>query len=164
MKNRLPEVITTKEFNQILKHTHKHKERLAFKLAGLAGLRISEVLNLKPEDIDLERGYIFIRSGKGKKDRYVVIQESFLKDLKHLPVDIPKRTLQRHFKNIAREAINKDIHFHTLRHSAATSWLDQGFNIREVQVMLGHSSLNTTAIYTHISMNEIKRKFEMIRR
>ena len=85
MSNKLPQVITIEEFGEILKRTKKPKHRLAFKLGMLTGLRISEVVNLKPEDIDFERNYIFIKAGKGEKDRYIPIPKPLLKDLKNLP-------------------------------------------------------------------------------
>ena len=162
MKNKLPVVITATDFAQILKYTKKPKHRLAFKLAMLCGLRVSEVVNLKSEDIDFERNYIFVRAGKGEKDRYIPIPKPLLKDLKNLPVNLKVRALEYAIKRIAKKAINKDIHFHTLRHSAATFWLSQGMDIRQIQVLLGHSSLNTTMIYTHVSMEAVEKKFEEI--
>jgi len=162
MKNRLPEVITIEDFGNILEHTEKPKHRLAFKLGMLAGLRVSEVINLKPKDIDLERNYIFIRGGKGNKDRYVPIPKPLLRDLKNLPIDQTTRALEKAIKRTAIKAINKDIHFHTLRHSAATFWLSQGMDMRQIQVLLGHSSLNTTMIYTHVSLSDVEKKFEEI--
>ena len=162
MKNRLPEIITMKDFAKILKGTKKPKHRLAFKLAMLTGLRISEVVNLKPEDVDFERNYFFVRTGKGEKDRYIPIPKPLLKDLKNLPVNLKVRALEYAIKRIAKKAINKNIHFHTLRHSAATFWLSQKMDIRKIQVLLGHSSLNTTMIYTHVSLEDIEKNFEEI--
>ena len=160
--DKLPEVISMKDFDLILKHTKKPKHRLAFKLAALCGLRISEVVNLKPENVDLKRNYIFIKSGKGDKDRYIPIPKPLKHDLKNLPVDRTPRCLELAIKRIAKTATGKDIHFHTLRHSAATFWLSQGMDIRQIQVLLGHSDLDTTMIYTHISMDDIERRFEEI--
>jgi Site-specific recombinase XerD len=128
----------------------------------LCGLRVSEVVNLKLEDVDLERNYIFVRAGKGEKDRYIPIPKPLLKDLKKLPVNLKVRALEYAIKRTAIKAINKDIHFHTLRHSAATFWLSQGMDIRQIQVLLGHSSLNTTMIYTHVSLGDVEKKFEEI--
>jgi len=92
-------------FLHILKHTKKPGHRLAFKLGMLTGLRISEVVNLQPEDIDFERNYIFIREGKGKKDRYIPIPKPLLKDLKNLPVNLKVRALEYAIKRIAKKAI-----------------------------------------------------------
>ena len=150
------------DFTKILKCTPKPDHRLAFKLGMLAGLRISEVVNLHPEDIDFERNYIFVRAGKGEKDRYIPIPKPLLKDFKKLPVGLKVRALEYAIKRTAKKAINKDIHFHTLRHSAATFWLSQGMDIRQIQVLLGHSSLNTTMIYTHVSLSDVEKKFEEI--
>ena len=162
MSNKLPSVITINDFNRILKFTKKQKHRLAFKLGFLAGLRVSEVVNLKKEDIDYNRNYIFVKAGKGKKDRYIPIPKPLERDLKNLPVGLKQITLQKAINRISEKAINKKIHFHTLRHSAATFWLSQGMDIRQIQVLLGHSRLDTTMIYTHVSMNDIEKKFEEI--
>ena len=159
---KLPEVITIDDFNLILKHTKKQKHRLAFKLGFLCGLRISEVINLRKEHIDYNRNYIFVKEGKGKRDRYVPIPKPLKKDLKRLPVGLGVRALQKAIKRIAIKSINKDIHFHTLRHSAATFWLSKGMDIRQIQVLLGHSRLDTTMIYTHVNLKDIEKKFDDI--
>jgi integrase len=161
MKERkLPQVITLEEFEKILERTKKQEHRLAFKLGFLCCLRISEVLNLKQEDIDKNRGYLFIRQGKGKKDRYVPIAKPLEKDLKHIPIKLKKRALQHSINKISQETINKKIHFHTLRHSGATFYLSKGMNLREVQQLLGHSRIDTTTIYTHISPSDLQNKFK----
>ena len=162
MSNKLPSVITIDDFNKILKFTKKQKHRLAFKLGFLAGLRVSEGVNLIKEDIDYNRNYIFVKSGKGKKDRYIPIAKPLKKDLRYLPVDLSIIALQKAIKRTAIKAINKDIHFHTLRHSAATFWLSKGMDIRQIQVLLGHSRLDTTMIYTHVNLEDIEEKFEEI--
>ena len=159
---KLPEVITINDFNLILKCTKKQKHRLAFKLGFLAGLRVSEVVKLGKEDVDLNRNYIFVKAGKGKKDRYIPIPKPLERDLKYLPVGLKQITLQKAINRISEKAINKRIHFHTLRHSCATLWLSKGLNIRQVQVLLGHSRLDTTMIYTHVNLEDIEKKFEEI--
>lgn len=161
MKQRkLPEVITLEEFNKILEKTKKPEHRLAFKLGFLCGLRISEVLKLDKKDIEKERGYLFIRQAKGNKDRYVPIAKPLLKDLKHIPIKIKRRALQHAINKISNETLSKKIHFHTLRHSGATFYLNQGMNLREIQQLLGHSRIDTTTIYTHISPNDLQNKFK----
>jgi site-specific recombinase XerD len=157
---KLPQVISMEEFEEILKHTKKPEHRLAFKLAGLAGLRISEVVELKPEHVDLNRGYLLVKQGKGKKDRYVPIPKPLHRDLKFLPVGLTPRALELAIKRTSSRAIGTPIKFHTLRHSCATYWLSKGLDVRQVQVLLGHSRLDTTMIYTHVSMKDIERKFE----
>lgn len=162
MYNNLPEVITLEEFEKILKKTRKFNHRLAFKLAFFCCLRISEVLNLKPGDIDKNRGYIFIRKGKGNKDRYVPIAQPLMKDLKNLPVLVGYRALERAINRISEKAIGRRIRFHTLRHSGATFYLNQNMNIRQVQLLLGHASLSSTMIYTHVNPSDLRKKFEEI--
>jgi integrase len=159
-EKKLPEVIGLAEFNQILKQTKKPKHRLAFKLAFLCGLRISEVIELRPEHVDLERNYLLVKQGKGKKDRYVPIPKPLRRDLKFLPIGLTSRALELAIKRTSSKAIGTPIKFHTLRHSCATYWLSKGLDIRQVQVLLGHSRLDTTMIYTHVSMKDIERKFE----
>jgi site-specific recombinase XerD len=157
---KLPQVSSMEEFEEILKHTKKPKHRLAFKLAGLAGLRISEAVELKSEHIDLNRSYLLVKQGKGKKDRYVPIPKPLRRDLRFLPVGLTSRALELAIKRTSSKAIGRPIKFHTLRHSCATYWLSKGLDIRQVQVLLGHSRLDTTMIYTHVSMKDIERKFE----
>lgn len=161
-KFRLPEVISIDEFNILLAGTKKKEHRLSFKLGFFCGLRLAEVLNLKESDIDYNRGFIFIRQGKGNKDRYVPIASPVKADLKHLPISIGRRALQKAIKVIAKETINKDIHFHTLRHSCATHCLNNGMNIADVQRLLGHSRIDTTGIYLHVNPEGLKNKFDEI--
>jgi len=156
---KLPDIITIEEFNRLISKTKKPEHKLAFKLGFLCGLRISEVLKLKQEDIEKERGFLHIRQAKGKKDRYVPIAKPLIKDLKHIPIKIKRRALQHSISKISEEILNKRIHFHTLRHSGATFYLNQGMNLREVQQLLGHSRIDTTTIYTHISPIDLKNKF-----
>ncbi len=159
-KFKLPQIITIEEFNKILKNTKKSEHKLAFKLGFLCCLRISEVLKLQKKDIEKNRGFLFIRQAKGKKDRYVPIAKPLSKDLKHIPIKIKRRALQHAINKISLESLNKKIHFHTLRHSGATFYLNSGMNLREVQQLLGHSRIDTTTIYTHISPNDLQNKFK----
>jgi len=161
MKQRkLPEVITIEEFNSIIKNTKKPEHKLAFKLGFLCGLRISEVLKLDKKDIEKERGFLFIKQAKGNKDRYVPIAKPLLKDLMNIPIKIKRRALQHAINNISSKTLSKKIHFHTLRHSGATFYLNQGMNLREIQQLLGHSRIDTTTIYTHISPSDLQNKFK----
>jgi len=161
---RLPDVINVKEFNEILKFTkHKH-HKVAFKLGFLCGLRVGEVSRLIETDIDLERGYIFVRKSKWGRDRYVPIPNPLRRDLKNFSKykKIGVRAYQKIFKIIARKALDRDLHFHNLRHSCATYCLNQGMNIRQVQMLLGHSNVATTSIYLHVDINELKGQIDEI--
>jgi len=158
-KRKVPQTISMKEFEEILRGTKKPKHRLAFKLAFMAGLRISEVINLRKEDVNFERDYIFIRGSKGKKDRYVPIPEPLRKDLKKLPIGLTPRALKKALKRIALKTIGKEIHFLTLRHSTVDLMLDHGIHIRWIQLLLGYSSIRTPAIYTHVSLEDLQEEF-----
>lgn len=160
---RLPTVINYEEFNRILKATSYKHHRLAFKLGFLCCLRISEVVKLQQGDVDRSRGMLFIRQAKGSKDRYVPIAPPLVKDLSALPIKCGVRALQLAIKKKAKEAgVLKDIHFHTLRHSGATHYLNHGMDLRRIQRLLGHSRLDTTGIYTHVNPEDLKKDMEEI--
>ena len=156
---KIPDTITEAEFLQIIKKVRQKHHKLAFMLGFYEGLRVSEVVKLKPTDIDLGRRTIHIRQSKGNKDRIIPISPKVLRGLKFLPIKCGKRALEIAIKKYGKLALNKDIHFHTLRHSCATYYLNQkGWNIRQVQVLLGHSRLDTTQIYTHINPTDLISK------
>jgi len=132
--------------------------RLAFMLGFYECMRVSEVVKLKPTDIDKARGFIHIKQGKGNKDRDIPIMKPVERGLKHLPLKIGIRALQKQFKKYF-----PDYHFHTLRHSGATFYLnDKKIGLRQLQQLLGHSQISTTQIYTHINPGQLKEAFEGI--
>jgi len=160
---KLPVVITLEEFNQLLKATKRPHHRLAFKLGFIMGLRISEVTKLQPSDVDKSRKLLLIRQAKGSKDRMVPYPEMMEKDWKFLPIKVKDRALQRVIRRIAKKAgITKDIHFHSLRHSCATHWMEKGRDLRSIQQLLGHARLETTSIYTHISGKFLKEEMDEV--
>ena len=166
----LPETITKEEVQKLINSTETKKSRLIISLLYSSGLRVSEIVNLKPEDIDFEQNIGKVRKGKGSKDRMFIISNSLNKDINSylkkrnnkyvFSKDKPltTRNIQKIVKH-AREktGINKRVTPHTLRHSFATHLLEQGTDIRIIQSLLGHSSLNTTQIYTHVSTEQIKK-------
>jgi len=164
IKQKLPEVIGDEAFTQILKATLKSNHRMAFKLAYLCGLRVSEICNIKKEDFDHERRLIFVRQGKGKKDRYVPYPTKFIKKIeieKNIPISCGVRALEIAFKNKCKKILNRnDLHFHNLRHSFATSLLGKGIPITDVQFWLGHSKLTTTSIYLKVSPDMALKRYE----
>jgi integrase len=160
---RLPAVLSLDEFMKVLNATYKPHHKLAFKLGFLCGLRVSEVVKLKPEDVDYDRRLLFIRQAKGGKDRYVPFPSKLSRGLKKLPIKCGIRALEIAFRGACKRAdITKDAHFHTLRHSAATYYLDKGMNIVQVQQLLGHSRIDTTTIYLHISPKQVKDSMDNI--
>lgn len=164
MKQRkLPETITEEELINILNKTKRDNHKLAFLLGFYQAMRVSEVVKLKPENIDKKQHVIHIIEGKGKKDRDIPIikplklnPKTILYALNKLPIGCKVRALQVAFKKKAQEVLKKNLHFHTLRHSGAT-WLlsKKKWNIRQIQRFLGHSNLQSTAIYTHVNPQDL---------
>jgi integrase/recombinase XerD len=160
----LPKVISLEEVQSIIKNTNNIKHRCIVSLLYSAGLRRSELLNLKMEDIDSKRMVITVKNGKGNKDRQTILSESVLKDLRKYFLEWkPKiylfespegnpyspESIVKIIKNAARKAnIKKNITPHMLRHSFATHLLENGTDLRYIQVLLEHSSTRTTEIYT----------------
>lgn len=167
----LPTVLSIEEAIAILRFTRNLKHRAALALLYSAGLRIGEMLSLELKDIDIDRRQIFIRNGKGRKDRVVVLAESFIPLLRNYATSYsPKRYFieganggkysagsVRSFlkKSCELAQIKKKVTPHTLRHSYATHLLDNGVGIRHIQELLGHSKPETTMIYTHVAQKDI---------
>jgi len=117
---------------------------------------VNDILPLTLENVDMDRNLIILKGAKGDKDRNIPIAPEVRKQLKHLPVDVCARALEIAFKRKAKTVLNKDLHFHCLRHSGATHYLNKKkWNIRIVQQFLGHSNINTTQIYTHVSAEDM---------
>lgn len=151
---KLPYTITEEEFLEIIKKVKNKKHKLAFMLGFYAGLRVSEIINLKKKDIT--DGFIHVKQGKGKKDRDIPIARPIEKGLSHLPIGMSRQALDKAIKKYFPKA-----HMHTLRHSCATYYLNEkGMDIRQVQALLGHSDIKTTQIYTHVRPEDLKNKFE----
>jgi integrase/recombinase XerD len=164
---RYPTVLSEEEVIQIIAQTENLKHRTVISLIYSAGLRISEAVNLKIEDIDSKMGYIIVRAGKGRKDRRTLLSRSILKELcLYYQVYRPKiwvfngqdggqysdESIQAVFrKAVLKSGIRKRVTVHTLRHSFATHLLEHGVNLRYIQTLLGHSSSKTTEIYTHVT-------------
>ena len=169
---RLPVVLSADEIVGILNTEANPKHRLLLMLVYSSGLRVSEVVALKKEHIDLSRNVILVEQSKGRKDRYTMLSEKtarFLKDyyeffkvkdwlfpgqpvMRHLSV----RSAQHIFDKAARRAgITKKISIHCLRHTFATHLLENGTDIRYIQTLLGHSSIRTTERYTHVAAHDV---------
>jgi site-specific recombinase XerD len=166
---KLPVVLSQQEVRTLLYDTPmniKHRAILMTTYAG--GLRVSEVVELRVNDIDSQRMMLRIEQGKGRKDRYVMLSEKLLGVLRKywkvarpdhwlFPGLIPGQHLTRSsVERVCKKAsdaagIKKNVFPHTLRHSFATHLLESGVNIRKIQLLLGHKSLQSTQIYTHVA-------------
>lgn len=153
---KLPEIITEEELLQLLNKTkHKH-HYLAYALGFYQAMRISEIVNLKLEDIDFNLKLIWIKQGKGSKDRKIPLAPQVKSIIKDLPIKCGVRALEIAFKGISKQVLNKDLHFHCLRHSGITHYLvKKGWSSLEVQRLAGHSRITTTQIYTHINPQDL---------
>ena len=168
----LPQVCSEEEVISILKCTKNLKHKAILTTIYSAGLRISELINLKITNIDSDRMQIRVEQSKGKKDRYTLLSPRNLKLLreyikeyrpsyylfegqgstKEKPISYTARSIQAILKESARKAeITKNISVHTLRHSFATHLLEHGTDLRYIQNLLGHESSKTTEIYTHVT-------------
>lgn len=174
VERKLPHVLSKEEVKAILTAHSNMKHRVMLSLIYACGLRRSELLNLKPEDILSDRHLIHVYQSKGKKDRVVPISDKILEMLReYYRVYRPKiwmfegqepgmqyssRSLQLVFKNaLIKVKIKKPATLHWLRHSYATHLLESGTDIRYIQELLGHNSSRTTEIYTHVSNRNIQQ-------
>ncbi len=166
----LPAVLTPEEVRTLIESADTEKSRLIISLLYSSGLRVSELVNLKVSDIDQKECTGWVRRGKGGKDRLIIISSTLVKGLqdylegrsnqyifsKEKP--LTTRNIQKIIKFTSKRAgIQKKVTPHTLRHSFATHLLENGTDIRIIQTMLGHSSLSTTQVYTHISSEQLKK-------
>ncbi|MFC2129154.1 tyrosine-type recombinase/integrase [Bacteroidota bacterium] len=172
-EKRLPVVMNVKEIRDLLAATYNYKHKVMLSLTYACGLRRSELLNLMPKDIDSVSGQLTIRAGKGRKDRVVFISDKLINMLRgyykaYRPTvwlfegEIAGRkysesSIQSVFKTSMRRAgIKKAATLHSLRHSFATHLMDTGTDTRLIQELLGHSSMKTTELYTHVSTKTLK--------
>jgi len=178
---KLPVVLSKEEVKLLIETTSNLKHRTILAVIYSAGLRISELISLKPSDIDPNRKQIRIL-GKGNKYRYTLLSTNTLDMLRtywraYRPVmylfeghikgePVSRSTVQVVFrKAITRAGINKQATIHSLRHSFATHLLENGVNLKIIQSLLGHSSLKTTSIYLHVTRFDplsVKNPFDEI--
>lgn len=188
MALKLPKVLSREDVEKMLKVPNVKcptglRNRVALQVMYRAGLRVSEVVNLSIDDLDLKKGYIYVQQGKNSKDRYVPIDEETVTWLKRWLEIKPEseylfctlsggklsdRYLREVCYRISEKAgvyVNdnhkkKKVNPHVLRHTYATELLEEGFNIREVQQVLGHENLNTTMIYTAVRPESLAMKIK----
>jgi len=171
---RIPTVLTKTEIKHLINSINNHKSRLMISLLYACGLRVSELVNLKTENIDIVEKVGYIKQSKGRKDRIfnvpLYLEEELIAQIEYQDKNkriylfhgpngkLSTRNLQKIVSNASKKAlIKKDVHCHTLRHSYATHLLENDVDIRKIQELLGHSNLSTTQIYTHISTAELKK-------
>lgn len=166
----LPVVLSKREVSKIVDAPSNPKHRLILKTIYGLGLRVSELVNLKSEHVQFDRKMVLIRVAKGNKDRYVPLPNSLSNELTHYVSfnrsiylfegrngKLSIKTVQKVFESASKKAgINKNVSPHTLRHSFATHLLERGVSVRVIQELLGHSKLETTQIYTHVSAFQIE--------
>lgn len=174
-ERKLPTVMSRKEVRALFAAIENGKHRAILMLVYAAGLRVSEVVRLRIEDVDADREMLHVRQAKGRKDRYVPLSSVALKAiriyLRYRPTKGPwlfpgqkpgrhltARTVQHAFaKARERAGIEKRATVHTLRHSFATHLHETGTGLRYIQALLGHKSPKTTEVYTHVSRADLAR-------
>lgn len=169
-EKRLPDVLTRDEVHVLIDSAETTKSRLMISLLYSSGLRVSELVKLKPQDIRFEEKIGWARGGKGGKDRMFILSENLVEEIKSYlskrensylfskEKPLTTRNVQKIVKKLREKSqINKKVTPHTLRHSFATHLLENGTDIRLIQTLLGHSSLNTTQLYTHVSTEQLKK-------
>jgi site-specific recombinase XerD len=182
-KPSLPQILSREELARLFNHCQNKKHRMMFQLLYSSGLRRNELLHLKIEDIITNDGKYRIRinKGKGDKDRYTVLSKKLLPQLRsYFQAHRPEKYLfngrtpgerlstagLRHAMIAAtkRAGITREVNLHILRHCFASHALEEGMNIKTLQYLLGHSSINTTMIYLHVSEVPLTKAFSPLDR
>lgn len=169
---KLPVVLTRDEIKTVIEATKNTKHRLMISLAYGAGLRVSEVINLRVRDVNVDELSLIVKDGKGGKDRVSILPEKLCNDLRNIMAGkigdqyifeserggkLTTRTPQAVFeKSLKTAGIKKNATFHSLRHSFATHLLENGVDVRYIQQLLGHASITTTQLYTKVTNPALK--------
>jgi len=171
--DKLPVVLSRNEIQLIINQITNIKHRLLISLAYAAGFRVSEAINLRIKDINVDELTIHIKGAKGNKDRITIFPEKIKNDIINLIADkdrndyffeserggkLSERTAQKVFENaLKKSGIKKDATFHSLRHSFATHLLENGVDVRYVPELLGHRNIRTTQLYTRVTNPSIRK-------
>lgn len=164
----LPLEIDRSEYIGLLKNCKYLRHKIAFMLGWESGLRISEIVNLKKEDINVKEGEIRVNCGKNSKDRIVTLPQSWQKHhINYIPLPCKQRALQKALIAAAEKSGLKDrkptVHFHSTRHGFATHCIRSRIDINHVQKLMGHEDVQTTSVYINLkpveAINDYKRKF-----
>lgn len=177
--SKLPVVLSRAEIEKIIASISNQKHRLLIALSYGCGLRVSEIIDLKVKDIDLNELIVHLKGAKGNKDRITIFPERLKNDIMNLIASkagneylfisqlgtrlparqgkLTERTAQKIFENaLKKTGIKKEATFHSLRHSFATHLLENGVDVRYVQELLGHRNIRTTQIYTQVTNPKLK--------
>lgn len=173
-ESKLPIVLSCNEVLKVIKAPQNLKHRAILFLTYSSGLRVSEVVRLRLQDVDQERRSLWIRQGKGKKDRVTLLSDMAYEAIqRYIQLEKPdawlfpgqtpgrhltERTAQKIFEQaLAASGVAKKVSIHALRHSFATHLLEGGTDLRYIQELLGHQSSRTTERYTHVSVKDVRR-------
>ena len=175
---KLPVVLSKDEVKRLIDSAGNEKSKLMLMLLYSSGIRLSELVNMKTGDLELKEKIGWVRKGKGAKDRLIILSENLINGINgYMSKKSPKECLflgrgnahisGRQVQKIVnatamRAGISKKVTPHTMRHSFATHLLEAGADIRHIQKLLGHSSLQTTQIYTHVANKDIKNLAKLI--
>jgi integrase/recombinase XerD len=167
-QRKLPLILSREEVKALLEAPSKLRTRTVLSVLYGSGVRVSEAVQLKPRDIDARRNVLWVRQGKGRRDRQTLLPAKLLDLLRqywriHRPGEwlfpasdqkrpIPPKTIYLACRSAAQAAgIKKSVHPHSLRHAFATHLLESGTNLRTIQILLGHANLETTARYLQVA-------------
>lgn len=167
-EKKLPQIIESEFLKEKISKIENIKHKAIIMLGYSCGLRVSEVLNLKIEDVDSKRMIINIRNAKGRKDRIVVLSENMLQTLRNYYKQYRPNTYMfngqfnlkysaKSCNEIVKKHLGQIYHFHLLRHSHATTMLENGVDMTLIQKLLGHKDIKTTQIYGHVSVNLLSK-------
>ncbi|MBN2459635.1 tyrosine-type recombinase/integrase [Candidatus Woesearchaeota archaeon] len=169
---KLPEVLTQEEVVKLFKAIDNPKHSLIVRLMYSSGLRVSELVRLRVRDLELEKGFGWVRKGKGAKDRVFLLASGIKQELSEFIQNnglgaqdwvfrgrfghLTTRTVYEVVKQASVKAgLSKRVHPHTLRHSFATHLIENGYDVIRVQSLLGHNSVDTTMVYVHMASPEL---------
>lgn len=169
----VPVVLTKDEIKRLIDSAGSFKSKVIIEFLYSSGLRLSELINLKLNDLEIKEKIGWVRRGKGNKDRIFLLSDTIIKELEKyiLTLDpnekylfpgvkghVSSRNVQKILEGAAKRAgLKKKVHPHMLRHCFATHLLEAGVDIRKIQELLGHANLQTTQIYTSVSKEELKK-------